>query len=451
MGLINQTQQDYYDSDDFGGYQFSSLNSIINQFMIAYVGEDKLISKVKRLDVSFHAKRALQELSFDTLKSFKSQEITLPATLQMPLPQDYVNYKNISFVDSAGIKHLLYPTSKTSNPPTPYQNADGDFKLIVSGTLVNGNYEIILDKYYPEIQIGDVVTGPNVGSWVVSQNSPDTGGIFLVSTLVGFPIVPTFQSTLDITETLTITKPSGDIRYKRTSITTPIQTGLVFTGGSPILTFDSAEDASGIEVGMVMGGDTTSIIGVSPTVIGVNGKYVTISNNAAYTTANPAPFTFSKITEDSTTWSNYKSHAPSENNANDYQDYQNDIYWPNEGGRYGLDPQHSQVNGSFYIDEISGKIHFSSNISGKTVILDYISDSLGTDGEMQVHKFAEEAIYKWMAYAILSTRPNIPEYIVQRYKKERFAETRKAKLRLSNIKLEEITQIFRGKSKQIKH
>ena len=34
---------------------------------------------------------------------------------------------------------------------------------------------------------------------------------------------------------------------------------------------------------------------------------------------------------------------------------------------------------------------------------------------------------------------------------EKFAETRKAKLRLSNIKLEEITQILRGKSKQIKH
>mgnify|MGYP006249515297 CR=1 FL=1 len=54
-------------------------------------------------------------------------------------------------------------------------------------------------------------------------------------------------------------------------------------------------------------------------------------------------------------------------------------------------------------------------------------------------------------YAILSTRANTPEYIVRRYKKERFASIRQAKLRLSNIKLEEITQIFRGKSKHIKH
>ena len=85
------------------------------------------------------------------------------------------------------------------------------------------------------------------------------------------------------------------------------------------------------------------------------------------------------------------------------------------------------------------------------MILDYISDHVGTHEETMLHKFAEEAMYKWIAYGCLSAKMNIPEYIVRRYKKERFAETRKAKIRLSNIKLEEITQILRGKSKQIKH
>ena len=70
---------------------------------------------------------------------------------------------------------------------------------------------------------------------------------------------------------------------------------------------------------------------------------------------------------------------------------------------------------------------------------------------MVVHKFAEEAMYKWIAYGCISARIDVPEYVINRYKKEKFAETRKAKLRLSNIKLEEITQILRGKSKQIKH
>ena len=45
----------------------------------------------------------------------------------------------------------------------------------------------------------------------------------------------------------------------------------------------------------------------------------------------------------------------------------------------------------------------------------------------------------------------MPEYIVNRIRKDKFAATRQAKLRLSNIKIEEITQILRGKSKWIKH
>ena len=153
------------------------------------------------------------------------------------------------------------------------------------------------------------------------------------------------------------------------------------------------------------------------------------------------------LNSESTTWSNYKSMTPNENQ----HDYQDDTYWPIDGERYGLDPQHAQANGSFYIDNETGKIHFSSNISGKTVVLDYISDSLGTDGEMQVHKFAEEAMYKWISHAVLASRANTQEFLVARHKRERFAAIRTAKLRLSNIKLEEITQILRGKSKQIKH
>ena len=84
-------------------------------------------------------------------------------------------------------------------------------------------------------------------------------------------------------------------------------------------------------------------------------------------------------------------------------------------------------------------------------MLDYLSDGLGSDDEMFVHKFAEEAMYKWIMYGLLSGMRMVDPNRLLLVKKERFAETRKAKIRLSNIKLEEITQIFRGKSKQIKH
>jgi hypothetical protein len=168
-------------------------------------------------------------------------------------------------------------------------------------------------------------------------------------------------------------------------------------------------------------------------------------------TSNPTKFNGTEeVSGDSVTMTNYKASEPAENQNFDY-DYDDHIYDLNEGRRYGLDPQYANVNGHFFIDELKGNIHFSSNLSGSTVIVKYISDSLGTDGEMQVHKFAEEAMYKQIAYAIISTRANVQEYVVRRYQKDARASKRQAKLRLSNIKLEEITQILRGKSKQIKH
>jgi hypothetical protein len=154
------------------------------------------------------------------------------------------------------------------------------------------------------------------------------------------------------------------------------------------------------------------------------------------------------VDQESSTFKNYKSSTSATNVHDDYED---DTYWPNEGERYGLDPAMAQVNGSFYIDNRLGKINFSSNISGKTVILDYVSDSLGTEGEMQVHKFAEDAMYKSIFHDIMSTKRNVGRGQVMLYKKDKFAAVRKAKLRLSNLKPEDLTRVLRGKSKQIKH
>ena len=85
------------------------------------------------------------------------------------------------------------------------------------------------------------------------------------------------------------------------------------------------------------------------------------------------------------------------------------------------------------------------------IILEYISDGLAVTEDMRVPKLAEEAMYKSIALAILSTRSRVPEYIINRYKIEKRATLRNAKLRLSNIKIEEIAQVFRNRNKWIKH
>ena len=468
MGLLdNQTQRRYYaDEDRHGNYQFTSLDDIINYFQISYVGEDKLIPRIKRADIAFHAQRALQELSFDTFKSVKSQEITLPATLQMILPHDYVNYTKLSWVNGAGIKHTLYPTSKTSNPHNPYQNSDGGFVIKVIGTGTgnpgtvgtDGGSELTLDDQYNNILVGMDVEGPGVvpGTKVYGHDIVD--GVSKITLTHNLDTTSIRNDTLALTTLeYTFISGNGDL------ITMP--KAQVFTEGGEIQQNEAwveyAAVQTDIKVGYLISNEYfpigTYVIGIGDTLgtsaIGGTGGIGTriflsskptdgigkkVNKEIVFTSPTPA---------DSDAWSKYKSATPSEN-QNDYQD---DTYWPIDGGRYGLNPQHAQANGSFYIDNALGKIHFSSNISGKTIVLDYISDSLGTDSEMQVHKFAEEAMYKHMLCSIMSGRANVGRNQLAYYKKEKFAAVRKAKLRLSNIKLEELTQILRGKSKQIKH
>ena len=61
-------------------------------------------------------------------------------------------------------------------------------------------------------------------------------------------------------------------------------------------------------------------------------------------------------------------------------------FFTNSGERYGLQPEHAQANGSFFIDCKTGMIYFSSNIAGKKVIIHYLSDGHGTTDEAMVPK-----------------------------------------------------------------
>ena len=286
--------------ENYGSYSYIKLDDIINNFLVAYVGDGKLITSCKRTDLVFHAKRGLQEFSYDTLKSIKSQELNIPPELSIVIPQDYVNYTKISWIDQLGVKRPIYPANNlTTNPlENPVQDSKG------------------------------VPTQDNFGN-----------------------------------------------NIEGTSITEE--------------RWRSADD----------------------TLI----------------------------------------------NQDDIEDLYNEGYdswgWDEQllGQNYGLDPQYAQVNGWFTINHREGKMSFSSNLAGALIVLEYISDGLAYDMDTQVPKLAEEALYAHISHAIVASRINQPEYIVRRLKQERSAKLRNAKLRLSNIKLDEIVQVMRGKSKWIKH
>ena len=493
MGLIQDTQNTYYTGNDFGGYQFTSLTDIINQFMVVYVGENKMIPKASKVDVAFHAQRALRELSFDTLKSVKSQQIDLPPTLVMPLPQDYVNYTKLSWVDSAGIKHPLYSTNSTSNPFQILQNEDKsyDFTVPSEALLKNGDFADSQSVQFAgsdwtkvkafgggtstdkiSVVSGELVFEHGSNAPIPPLNTTKTSRVYTVWQKIDVTSVEVLDLSALGTSAASVTgKGVGTLRV---GISTLAYSGYDYTVTNPnkanglLNNTDDIFDiytTSGDRALLTFNDGLATSSTLTLTDIDVSGQtevYVLITSFIENFTDTSLPNSLNAVddivvscdaitdslqeTASSSTWDNYKSATPSENQ----DDYQDDIYWPMNGSRYGLDPQHAQANGSFYIDPRLGRIHFSSNISGKTVILDYISDSLGTDEEMQVHKFAEDAMYKWINHAVLSGS-SYGQPLVSRLTKEKFAAVRKAKLRLSNIKLEELTQILRGKSKQIKH
>ena len=119
------------------------MNDAIDNFIVGYVGDGKIIQKCKKSDVLFFAKRSLQEFSYDTLKSVHSQELTVPASLSIVLPQDYVNHVRVSRIDELGIKRIIYPVNNlTINPyNNPVQDATGvptqdNFGANIEGTSV---------------------------------------------------------------------------------------------------------------------------------------------------------------------------------------------------------------------------------------------------------------------------------------------------------------------------
>ena len=287
--------------ENYGSYAYIKLDELINNFIVAYIGDDKLIPTVKRTDIVFHAKRGLQEFSYDTLKSIKSQELNVPSNLSVVIPQDYVNYVKVSWVDHLGVKHPLYP----------------------GGTLTTNPFE---------------------------NPVQDTFGV---------PIQDNFGSNIEGTS----------LTEKRWA-----------------------------------------------------------DNNIIHQLQN-----FYNVN----------------NQMNDWNNYGIDNY--GYGRHFGLDPQYANINGYFTINEREGKISFSSDLVNKLIILEYISDGLAYDMDTKVPKLAEEAVYASILHAVISLRIGQPEYLVQRLRREKTAKLRNTKIRLSNIKLEEITQVLRGKSKWIKH
>jgi hypothetical protein len=122
------------------------------------------------------------------------------------------------------------------------------------------------------------------------------------------------------------------------------------------------------------------------------------------------------------------------------------------GARYGLNTETANANPTFRIDAKAGVINFDSTMSGKSVIVEYVSDGMegGDNSLVTVNKLFEEFVYSYIQYSILDSKLGVQEYVINRARKKKSALLRNAKIRISNIHPGRLLMNMRGQNKWIK-
>lgn len=122
------------------------------------------------------------------------------------------------------------------------------------------------------------------------------------------------------------------------------------------------------------------------------------------------------------------------------------------GGRFGMHTDTANVNGMYNIDKNAGYIRFSSEVKGKAVVIEYITDGLSylSEEELKVNKLAEDFLIKYIAFQIVQYKFGVQEYVVRRMKNEQFAAMKNMKIRMMDIHPFDIVHSFKGRNKWIK-
>lgn len=132
-----------------------------------------------------------------------------------------------------------------------------------------------------------------------------------------------------------------------------------------------------------------------------------------------------------------------------------DGYWYFDyavGKRFGLNTETANALPTFKIDSKGGVINFSSGVANKSVILEYVSDGMenGNNSLITVNKMFEEYLYAYIAYSLLNSKLGVPEYQVQRARRNKSSLLRNAKIRISNMHPGRLLMNLRGQDKIIK-
>lgn len=159
------------ENENWGSYQYISLEDIINNFMLMYVGNDKLINNVSKYNVLFHAKRGIQELNYDAMKEIKVLEISICEDLKFILPPDFVNYVRISLYKD-GVLRPLSENIQVMSSNSYLQDNNCNVLFDQEGNVLEGTSILDYDritKSNKTIYLGDGVFNGKYG-WNIDGN-----------------------------------------------------------------------------------------------------------------------------------------------------------------------------------------------------------------------------------------------------------------------------------------
>jgi len=150
MAYLSQYQ--YYENggtaptnQNWGSYQYVSLEDIVNNFQLMYAGNHSLINNEERYKILFHAKRAIQELNYDAFKEIKALQLTVFDNLTFVLPSDYVNWVRISLYKDGWIRPLN-ENIQLNSAKAYLQGAGGTLTFDIDGNVITTASELDTDR-----------------------------------------------------------------------------------------------------------------------------------------------------------------------------------------------------------------------------------------------------------------------------------------------------------------
>lgn len=134
---MQSSQQYYSQTTNYGDYQYVTLDELIDNIMLeALEEEDHYLRNTKKFLLQKYGKEAVRELNFNVDGSVRPLLYTLDDTLQIVLPQDYVDYTYLWLIDKNGMAVPLNVNPQANTAASLLLDNDGELVFDSEGQVV---------------------------------------------------------------------------------------------------------------------------------------------------------------------------------------------------------------------------------------------------------------------------------------------------------------------------